>query len=353
MKKTKIVYLYSIFAGYVESVVKIIAEREDCHPVDVIHWEKRGKSATKYELRPIDNVNFHNRADFDEDSIFDFLSSKKPDIVYVSGWMDRDYIKALKRYKKKGAKCKVVCGIDDQWEGTIRQLLGRVYFRFAYKRVFDFMWVAGKPQYHYARKFGYNSDNIISNLLSAEPQFFNVSDVGKARRFVFVGRLDPVKGIDLLISAYNRLSLAERNIWSLVIIGSGELEQYISENRCEGLIHIPFTQRDELLAELSKGGVGCVASTHEQWGVVIHEFSALGYPMLLSKSCGASSEFLIDGFNGYAFDSGSVEQIYSCMKKMIYATPSEIEKMSNNSILLSKRITPYMSVNSLLSIREK
>lgn len=350
MKKVKVLYLYSVFAGYVESIVRGLSERDNIAPIDIIHWERRGVNSTRYELPTIDGVNFYNRNDFNDASLLKFLKLNAPDIIYVSGWMDKGYLKAISLYRNSGDDFKVVCGIDDQWEGTIRQYLGKIYFKIFYKKIFDYMWVAGKPQYHYAKQFGYQDKNIISNLLSAEPHFFN-SKSKLNRRFVFVGRLDPVKGLDILINAYKKLTSHEQELWPLVIIGSGEMDKLISEANLASIIHIPFLQRDDLLLELSKGGVGCLSSNHEQWGVVVHEFAAMGMPLLLSDKCGSASEFLINGGNGFSFKRGSSDSLYHKMKIFIDMDMSSIELMSNKSRYIASRITPDLTIDSLLSIR--
>ncbi|RLV60389.1 glycosyltransferase family 1 protein [Parashewanella curva] len=353
MKKIKIVYLYSVLAGYVESILKGLVEKNNVEDIEVIHWLPKGINSTCYELPHIEGVNFYERSRFDDFSLLEFLKSHKPNIIYVSGWMDKGYLKAIKHYRVQGYECNVVCGIDDQWKGSFRQLVGQYYFRIFYRSIFDYMWVAGKPQYLYARKFGYKDNQIIYNLLSAEPHFFNAK-TNACKRFVFVGRLDPVKGIDTLIQAYSLLSENEKNEWPLIIIGTGEMESLIKSSNVSSIIHIPFLQRDALVGELMKGGVGCLPSSHEQWGVVIHEFTAMGMPLLLSDECGAASEFLINDANGYSFESNNVISLSEKMKSFISMSNSQFELMSNKSKSLSKRITPELTIDSLLSIyREK
>ena len=103
------------------------------------------------------------------------------------------------------------------------------------------MWVSGKPQYHFAQRFGYKHERIISNLLSADHGVFDKKST-LTKRFVFVGRFDPVKGLDQLIEAYLLLPNNIQEQWPLYLIGEGELRAYIDQNKNNNIIVKPFLQ---------------------------------------------------------------------------------------------------------------
>lgn len=350
MSNPNVVFLYSVVAGYIESVFEDMSNQKLCNSIDVIHWVSSGVNSTQHKIKKYEHVKFHPRTELSKEQILIFLKNKSPDIIYVSGWMDSGYLYAIKKYKKVNIDCKVVCGIDDQWEGRLRQHLGRIYFRFFYRKIFDYMWVAGKPQYYFAKKFGYSDKYIIHDLLSANTKKFFPISMGNKKRFVFVGRFDPVKGIDILVDAYGKLSPKYRKEWELLLIGSGEMESYIQNNFVDGIKVIPFLQQDDLIEELRKGGVGCFPSTHEQWGVAIHELALMGYPLLLSSACGACSEFLISGYNGYKFRQSSVADLHTKLLHIIKSSESQLDDFSKRSIILGSRISTEQSIYSLLSV---
>lgn len=346
----RIVFLYSSINGFVLSTIRQLQTSGACESIDLVHWPFGTTLGNRFLIESIPSVKFYSRDKFEKECILKLLKDTMPDIIYVSGWMDSGYLYAIKKYRSDGAHSFVtVCGIDDQWKGSLRQYLGRIYFHLFYRRLFDFMWVSGKPQYHYAQRFGYAHTNIISNLLSADTSVFN-KKVDLTRRFVFVGRFDPVKGLDILLEAYESLPKTTQAEWPLVLIGDGELRDVVEKRASAQIIVKPFLQPAELMEELMQGGVACVPSYHEPWGVVIHEMALLGYPLVLSSACGAATEFLISGYNGFLFRTNDVDSLRAAFLKITTLSIEQLALFSNNSHLLGQRITPEQAAYSLLSV---
>jgi glycosyltransferase involved in cell wall biosynthesis len=345
-----IVVLYTTLVHYFVAVIEEIAAIDPDSSIDVIHYDRATANSTRYTVPEHKTVNYFGRSNFDKNSLYNFLKERMPDIIYVSGWSDGEYVSAIRRFKKISPHTSVVAGIDDQWFGNIRQRVGQLIFPFIYKRLFDFFWVSGKPQYGYALHFGYGSTSIISNLLTHDPSVAQPLP-SFTRRFVFVGRFVKEKGLDLLIDAYARLPAHVRGEWPLVLVGDGPMKKEIEERAVAGVELRGFLQLPELLEELSIGGVGCIASVAEQWGVAIHEMSAMGFPLILSSSCGAATEFLIPGYNGFLFRNSDLESLYRALEQMTKLGDTELKSFSDRSVTLSKRITASHSAYSLISVR--
>lgn len=346
----KIVVLYAEMVGYVVGMLDALVHAGKPIQLDVVYWDKKGVNSTRFAIEQSDSVHFHARSSLEDAAMIEFLRNRDPDIIVVSGWMDSGYVRALKRYRKSG-KAQIVCGIDDQWRNSLRQHLGRLYFRLFYASLFDFMWVSGKPQYHYANRMGYDHERIICNLYSADTRLF-VAKAPPRRRFIFVGRFDPVKALDQLIEAYLRLPAEVQARWPLVLIGDGELRASIEKIASPNIQLLPFLQPSELMQELSGGGVACITSHREQWGVAIHEMALLGFPLVLSSACGAATEFLITGYNGYLFTRSNVASLETALRKVTELSDEELAVYSERSHTLGKRITTEQSAHSLLSVLE-
>ena len=347
-QKIKIVYLWAEVTGYVTGVFDALCQNYDVS-IDVVHWDKSNPECTFYQIERSKKINYHPRSECNQDDILKLLCDRQADIVVVSGWEDKGYIWACRRYKRLHPKTKVVAGIDDQLRGTIRQRLGQVYYKLFYRSVFDFMWVAGREQFAFARAFGYDQNKIISNLYAGVFSKNN-HEYNQIQRFVYCGRLTHSKGLDLIILAHKRLPEKLRKKWPLVIIGSGDMLTFLEDKKDEYIQHISFLQPRELLLELSKGGVGTMPSRWEQWGVAIHEYTQFGMPLLLSNICGAANELLIPGLNGFKFNDGNLEDLVTCMKKYTSMSTKEYLDMSKNSMLLSRTIDPERCAASLLSV---
>lgn len=343
-----IVFLWAEVGGYLEAVLKSLSSQNALH-INVVHWDRRNSNTTQHVVDAINNVSFYARSDTNDELIFNLLEMKKPEIIVVSGWMDSGYIRACKKYKKINTTVKIVAGIDDIWTGSLRQRLGQIYFRLFYRELFDFMWISGQPQFSFAQRFGYDIENIISNLYSADTEMFKMR-AGTKKRFIFVGRFVKVKALDLLVQSYCKLSENVQKEWPLILIGEGDQKPMILEQKNHNIKVLPFLQPEELRQELLKGGVGCLPSHKDQWGVVLHEYALMGLPMLASSGCGATTEFLISGFNGFLFRKGDVDDMNRAMREFTSLTEADVGRLAANSIKLGHRITSEISAASLLSV---
>jgi glycosyltransferase involved in cell wall biosynthesis len=348
----KILYLYSELMGYQIPVFKeyIVKYRAEVH---VIHWDH--KKLTPYVPPVASNIYYYNRSAFTDKHLKKFVLNLKPDIVYISGWMDKGYLLAVRPLRKIGIP--VVTGIDDIWFKTVRQRIGALIFPFIRRIFFGHAWVAGPYQYEFAKKIGFKNSEIIFNCLSADIDIFNnaynLSISFKKdkypHRFLYVGRLESIKGVDILIKAWNILSKNELlKDWELSVIGNGSLHNYISSN--SDINVLDFMQPELLVKEIEKTGCYILPSKFEPWALVLHEFSAAGLPIICSDVCGAAPVFVTPGYNGYIFESQNIIDLQQMMLKIINSTDDKLIAFSENSHKLGQRITPEIAAASFMSI---
>jgi len=341
----KILYLYSEVVGYLIPIFEEYVSSYDAE-VNVVHWDK--EKLKPYSPPSIDGVTFYKRSDYSSKDLLLFVLSLKPDIVYISGWMDKGYLKITSRLKKQGVP--VVAGFDDMWEGRLRQRIGAILFPFYLKKYFSHAWVAGPYQFEFAKRLGFSNKEVIFDLLSANTAKFTLPERKKKEQksFLYVGNFRAVKGTDILAEAYSIYRSELQGSWGLTCVGNGEMEEVLKYNK-EIEIH-PYANESELKAIASNCDVFVLPSRHDQWGVVVHEFSALGMPMLLSDYVGASATFFIEGFNGYSYTNNSARELAKKMKVIEASTPEKLEAMQEASHLLSKRISVKTSAANFISI---
>ena len=116
---------------------------------------------------------------------------------------------------------------------------------------------------------------------------------------------------------------------------------------------INFLQPEKLIEVVADCGRFVLPSNYEAWGVVVHEFSAAGMPLILSNKIGSKSMFLIEGYNGYSFDINNTQTLVNAFINIINKSDIDLIKMSERSVEMSNRITPYTSAASLLSSVKK
>lgn len=320
--------------------------------VHVVHWDH--KKITPYQAPVVPNVYMYKRSELTADSILELARKILPSIIVVSGWMDKEYLTVAKQLRIEGSI--VVCAFDGIWTGTLRQrvttLLGCIGY---FSQFFSHAWVAGFYQFEYARRLGFEKKKIVYDLYSADLNLFKSAykdnlDEKRAKyphRFLFVGRLEPIKGLDVLLKAWTALG-AQRLDWDLHIVGNGSLKAEFES--APSVVIKDFMQPAQLMQEVADAGVLILSSRGEPWGVVVHEFAAAGLPLIVSDVVGAASTFLISGMNGYSYSNNNVQALTHRIRQIIGMTDQEILIMSANSHFLSQRITPETSAENILSI---
>jgi glycosyltransferase involved in cell wall biosynthesis len=345
----KILYLYTEVMGYTVATIKALVEQGV--EVHVVHWDH--KKLTPYQVPMSSNVYMYQRSLMTADDILCLADELVPAITVVSGWQDKGYMLVARRLCSRGGV--VVVGFDDQWHGTLRQYsasaLGIMGF---FTRHYSHAWVSGVYQYEYARRLGFSKKKISFDLYSADTNIWHEAYHKNRKRkeslyphrFLFVGRFEPVKGLDSLLDAWRSLD-QKRHGWELHLIGSGSLKNKLQAT--SGVIVKDFMPPENLVNEVGASGCFILPSYEEPWGVVVHEFAAAGLPLILSDSVGAASTFLIPGLNGYSYRAGDSDALAERMRQIIDSSEVELRLMSVASHRLSERITPQSSAANLLS----
>jgi glycosyltransferase involved in cell wall biosynthesis len=347
----KILYLYAEVMGYTLATVRELASSGN--EVHIIHWDK--KKLTPYKFSDINNVFFYNRSDYNLNKILKLALFIKPDIIVISGWMDKIYLLVsfiLKLFFNK----LIVVAFDSQWNNSFKNyILLCISKLYILKLFFSYAWVAGYYQYEFARKIGFNKRFIIYDLYSADTNIFKKKDVLNINktenliyphRFIFVGRFENIKGLNVLLKAWQLINF--KKDWTLHFIGNGSMLNLL--NSFPDIIVKDFKQPHELQHEILNAGCFILPSLSEPWGVVIHEFASAGLPLIVSDSVGSASTFLVSGLNGFTFRTADFVDLSKKMQLIINMNDSELIIMSNYSVELSKRISPITSANNLLSI---
>jgi glycosyltransferase involved in cell wall biosynthesis len=346
----KILYLYAEVMGYTMATISALAERGA--EVHVVHWDKQ--KHTPYQPTKLSNVYMYNRSELTTVDIQSLADKISPAATVVSGWMDKGYLTVARKLRVKGAH--VVVGFDGQWYGNARQRVAAFLGAIGYfSRYFSHAWVAGPYQYEYARRLGFKKGNIVYDLYSADLNLFNKAYLDNLEskknnyphRFLFVGRLESIKGLYVLLQAWKILG-EDRLDWDLHLIGSGSLNSELKD--VSGLVVKDFMQPENLMREVANAGCFILPSRKEPWGVVVHEFAASGLPLILSDVVGAAKTFLISGVNGFSFEANNPEALAMRMSQIINMPDPEIRDMAANSHRLSQRTTPETSAANLLSI---
>ncbi len=339
-----ILVLYSEFNAYNHAAFSAFSKISG-FKVNIIHWDKTRMTA--YQPISTDDINFIKRSTLTTEDIVNLLKTLTPAAVIVSGWMDKSYIRACYVAKKRGIK--VIIGFDTHWRGGLKQWFFKIGFNLFRAHFFSYAFVPGNRQYYFARRLGFKHHEILTGLYTANTNLFK-SRSGNGKSIIYIGRLEAAKGVKDLVEAFTYVLKENPNFneWKLILIGEGELRSEFSNNPSIELTG--FLNQSQISDIVDKAGFFCLPSWRDQWGLVIHEMAASGLPMLISDACGATEEFLIDGYNGLIFKTKDVDNLALKLKQLMGAPEELLFEYGTNSVVLSSKNSPLIWSKKVLSV---
>lgn len=346
----KIIVLYEELAWYFVNCLNVLAQKYNC---TIFVFCKKVNADAPFDFKYIHpNISIMDRNGFSEKQLLKKTSEIAADVIFICGWNYKPYLHLV----KKGISQNFILGLDNQWNKTLRQVAGSIYFRLNLKRYIKNVFVPGHPQYKFARQIGFSEQHISKGAYCCDYSFFNnlfkINRTHKAttfpKRFVFVGRYASEKGIEDLWQAFSEIQKETNSDWELWCVGAGK----ISPVKNSSIKHFGFIQPDELSNVIKNTGVFVLPSTFEPWGVVVHEFAAAGFPLICSNKVGAAELFLKEGQNGFIFPAGNREALKACLLKFIKMDAEMLNAMSVCSSQISASITPEIWTDNFIKLSQ-
>ena len=267
-----------------------------------------------------------------------FLYKVKPDIVHINGiWSPQNW--GFQKVAQE-LKIKVVLsphGMLELWilqHNPFKKKIALFLFQnIAIKKV-DHIHATAQMEKDSIRKLGF------SNPISIIPNGINLSDVKQykssygSRKIVFLSRIHPKKGIELLLEAWTNLDIKG---WTLEIAGNGE-EKYIASlaESAQHLKNVHFVGAkfgEDKWNFLRSADVMILPTFSENFGIVVAEALAVGLPVITTT--GTPWEDLHNFKCGWWIDL-SVSNLEVTLLE-VFNTPTNIlESMGNNGKILVK-----------------
>jgi glycosyltransferase involved in cell wall biosynthesis len=337
----KVLVLYSEIAGYFIACVRRFVELHDA-TVHVVRWPINPEAPFRFSDHP--RIVYHERRDLDDAGLLKLAREIDPGALYVSGWIDKSYLKVARHFFKLGRP--VIAAFDTQWRGDFRQRIATWVSPFVFKRQFTHAWVPGMFQYEYARRLGFSRERILTGMYSADTALFDAvyapATAAKAanypHRLIYVGRYLALKGVLELYHAFREVSEEVPHDWQLILIGNGPLKDELQETR--NIIFRDFVQPSELPALAMDAGALVLPSRSDAWGVVLHEFAAAGLPLISTDAAGAITAYVKEGYNGFVHKRNDKDSLKQVLQKLFAQTDDQLRLMGVRSHELSKQISP-------------
>ena len=347
-QKKTIVILYTELAAYTIACLEALAKHDVI--VHVIHYPVNKEAPFKFNLQH-NNLFYFNKKAYSRPQLHELIESINPSLMYCAGWIDKDYLSVIKKSKNTSI---TILGFDNKWFGNIKQRLSTIYARLFITPYFNYAFVPGNLQQTFAIHLGFKQQQIIKGVYSADVELFNTiyqkqfpqKTKELPKRFIYIGRYYDFKGITELWQAFIEFKNETSNTWELWCLGTGD----ITPIDHPAIKHFGFIQPNELENYLFQTSVFILPSRFEPWGVVVHEMSAAGFPLLLSTEIGAKEQFLEENLNGYSFNANDSTSIKNALHRMVLKTDEELISMGQHSHSLAQSITPIIWADKLMKL---
>ena len=162
---------------------------------------------------------------------------------------------------------------------------------------------------------------------------------------LYVGNLGEHKGVHVLLNAFKKIN--NINI-RLDIVGKGlcsEKLKLMSQNDNRIKFH-DFLEGKELLKMYLHSNLTVVPSIwYDNSPMVIYESFSYGTPVIGSK-IGGIPELIEDGFNGYLFEAGNVNELQQLLETLI-DSPETLEKLEQGTYESVQRYTMEKHIKQL------
>lgn len=341
-----VLFLYTELADYFLKCCEELSRKGEVH---IIRWPVNKEAP--FEFSHSDRIRIYDKNNYTFGELKELVSKINPSVIICSGWIDKDYLKLTKPYF---GKIPTVLTCDTHWRGSLKQYIAILLSRFFLLNTFSHSWVPGGIQETYVKKLGFKKNKISLGFYCCDLNKFNnlyrgflsQKSMNFPKRFLYVGRYYEFKGLTDLWQAFIQLQSESPNDWELWCLGTGSLEP-IQHPKIK---HFGFVQPKDLDPILNECGVFILPSRFEPWGVVVQEYAAAGFPLLLSQEVGAAETFIDKGKNGFTFEASNVKALKEAMKKMVNLEGKDLNLMSQRGHELAQKINPEQWVNTVLHV---
>lgn len=273
--------------------------------------------------------------------IVDKIHKLNPAIILIYGWNHITHLHIMKHFS---SKIPIVfrgdsTTIDDSNKADYINYIKYKLLKWVYKHV-DFVLSPGIASDLYFKKAGLADFQIIRARHAVDNAYFNFFSIYEENLLVdlrdrllikddevvlvFAGKFIPKKNPLFLIEVFEAISRELKKI-RLVLVGDGKLKNDILNkiNRLDSSISrriniLPFQDQKQMKIIYRLADIFILPSSgpKETWGLSINEALASGIPVLVSSKCGCANDLVIEGINGYIFESNNKSDLISKMKKL-------------------------------------
>ncbi len=268
--------------------------------------------------------------------IWSEIKKTRPDGIVVMGWMNPTWWLAVLASIRFQIPYLLMTDANVHTERSmpkvkrwVRKLvLGRLYFRYAAgflcsgfrnRELYRLYDVPKEKLFPFAYSWGYGSLFVSAReLIPQKTQLREELGIPQDGFVIlFCGRLRKEKNLIQLLNAYHRL---ERPHKALIFVGDGNLKKslmdHVGSSHIDSVFFPGFQRRDEIAKYYAISDVLVLPSERETWGMVVNEGMCFGLPVVVSDAVGASDDMVINGQNGFCYNSSDTDGLFHSIKQI-------------------------------------
>lgn len=172
----------------------------------------------------------------------------------------------------------------------------------------------------------------------------------RLNQFVFVGRLDKLKGVDILFEAWKRMG---EGAIKLIVCGMGPMEGWCKSFIKENVVNIEmrgFVPNDEALKIIANSKALVLPTQwYEGFPMSIVEAFSVGTPVICSD-LGNAGSVVEEGITGYKFTADLVDEIIQAVKRC-HGLCSQTKKVYKDNYSVEKNYELISSIYKAIQMK--
>lgn len=165
-----------------------------------------------------------------------------------------------------------------------------------------------------------NLKQIKEDRVFVKPNFVEApkKQYEKNDSYVFVGRIEEIKGITDLLEAWKKLGSDAPH---LIVCGTGplleECKKYVDDNNIRSIDFLGFVSHEDVMKIISQSRYLVLPTrVYEGFPMTIVEAYSVGTPVIV-PDLGNAGDIIKDGITGYKYKVGDIGNIVDCIKKSL------------------------------------
>ena len=270
-----------------------------------------------------------------QNQIISILADFKPDFAVINGYVGKEQTVAIKYCQKN----RIPYAIESDTplhvpENKLKAIVKKIYLRKILHHPYcygfpggtlqkeNFVYYGIPEEKNYIMPMSVSSERIEKEKEKLPSQYELKKKYGFEGKkvFLFIGRLEKVKNVDLLIRAFEKLKQKEQNL-VLLIVGDGSemsaLKKLVETRHISDVCFVGYIVFPHIVKFYKMADVFVLPSSYEPWGLVINEAMIMELPVVISSVVGCRADLVTNGKNGFVFKNNNKDELEVALKNAL------------------------------------